>query len=79
MAADDIEQEVNIAILATDIKYIRQKIDGHCDDMKEIRKQMNSTNARVSSLENWRSGIVACLVMITVLIGWGWLTVGGAK
>ena len=47
-------------------------LKNHCDTQKNLPD-------RVSSLENWRSGIVACLVMMTVLIGWGWLTVGGAK
>ncbi len=77
MIDDDIKQEVNIAVLATDIKYIRKKIYGHCDDMKDLRKEMNSTNERVSSLESWRSVMVACIGLIGVLLTWGWLTIGG--
>ena len=67
MAVD--ESELDIRELRTDIKWIRQKMEGHCDEMKCL-------NTRVSSLEIWRSGIVAGLALLMILIGWGWVQPG---
>lgn len=60
------ENDLDIRELRTDIKWIRQKMECHCDEMSYL-------NARVSSLEIWRSGIVTGLVLLTILIGWGWV------
>ena len=48
------------------------KLKDHCENQKNLPD-------RVASLENWRSGIVACLGLVGILLTWGWLTVGGAK
>lgn len=47
-------------------------LKNHCESQKDLP-------GRVASLENWRSGIVACLGLVGILLTWGWLTVGGAK
>lgn len=44
-------------------------VEGHCDEMKCL-------NTRVSSLEIWRSGTVAGLALLMILIGWGWVQPG---
>jgi hypothetical protein len=68
MAVD--ESELDIRELRTDIKWIRQKLEGNCEENKKMRE-------RVSALENWRSGTVAALTLLAALIGWGWLQPGG--
>ena len=75
MAVD--ESELDIRELRTDIKCIRQKLEGNCGEMKCIREENKKTEGRVSALENWRSGTVAALALLTILIGWGWLRPGG--
>ena len=67
MAVD--ESELDIRELRTDIKWIRQKLEGNCGEMKCL-------NTRVSSLEIWRSGTVAGLALLMILIGWGWVQPG---
>lgn len=42
---------------------ITQKLDG-------ITAQTTATNGRVGKLENWRSAIMAAIIVISVLIGW---------
>lgn len=63
------ENDLDIRELRTDIKWIRQKMESHCDEMRCL-------NNRVSSLEIWRSGIVAGLALLMILIGWGWVQPG---
>lgn len=70
------ETDLDIREIRTDLKWIRQKMESHCDEMKCLREDCKKTDGRVSALENWRSGIVACLALITVLIGWGWISPG---
>lgn len=51
-------------------------------DLEKLKNQQEfhkDLPGRVSSLENWRSGIVMCLGLIGLLLTWGWLIVGGAK
>jgi hypothetical protein len=63
------ENDLDIREIRTDIKWIRQKMESHCDEMRCL-------NNRVSSLEIWRSGIVAGLALLMILIGWGWVQPG---
>jgi len=64
MAAE--ETDLDIREIKTDIKWIRQKMEEHCNEMERL-------NNRISSLEIWRSGTVAGLALLTILIGWGWV------
>ena len=63
------ENDLDIREIRTDIKWIRQKMESHCDEMRCL-------NNRVSALEIWRSGIVAGLALLMILIGWGWVQPG---
>ena len=72
-----------------DLKYVTKKVDSFCTfkdsaaiDISNLKNHCDTQKNlpdRVSSLENWRSGIVACLGLVGILLTWGWLTVGGAK
>ena len=70
------ETDLSIREMQTDLKWIRQKMESYCDETKCLREDCKKTDGRVSALENWRSGIVACLALLTVLIGWGWISPG---
>lgn len=60
-------------ILSTEIAGLKElmleKFDSLRITMGEIKEQTLKTNGRVSSLERWRSGIVACLSLIAFAIG----------
>lgn len=47
-------------------------LKNHCDQTKDIP-------TRVSSLEKWRTGLAYALAVVVLLMGWGWLVIGGAK
>lgn len=55
-------------------KAMSKKLDDFIDTMNDkldgITTQTTATNGRVGKLENWRSAIMAAIVVISVLIGW---------
>jgi hypothetical protein len=47
-------------------------LKSHCENSKDIP-------ARVSSLEKWRWGLTGAFAFMVLLMGWGWIVIGGAK
>ncbi len=47
-------------------------LKNHCDNTKDIPE-------RVNSLEKWRTGLAYAMAVLMLLMGWGWIVVGGAK
>ena len=47
-------------------------LNNHCENQKDLP-------ARVSSLEKWRWGLTGAFAVLCLLMGWGWIVVGGAK
>ena len=47
-------------------------LKSHCENQKDLP-------ARVSSLEKWRWALTGAFAFMVLLMGWGWIVVGGAK
>ena len=47
-------------------------LKSHCENQKDLP-------ARVSSLEKWKWGLTGAFALLTMLVGWGWVVIGGAK
>lgn len=64
MPGDDHDKLIEIG---SDVKHILAKFEAHCQRIDEAED-------KISALENWRSATVAGIGVLTVLIGWGLLT-----
>ena len=47
-------------------------LKNHCENTKDIPSS-------VCSLEKWRWGLTGAFALMVLLMGWGWIVVGGAK
>ena len=47
-------------------------LKNHCENTKDIP-------GRVCSLEKWRWGLTGAFALMVLLMGWGWIVIGGAK
>lgn len=70
------ETDLDIREMKTDIKWIRHQMENDHNEVNCLREDHEKTKERVSVLENWRYGIIACLALISLMIGWGWISPG---
>ena len=71
------------------LEFIQGKVTAFCQFKDSaaidiIKLQTNCSShqdlpGRVSSLEKWRWGLTGAFAVLCLLMGWGWIVVGGAK
>ncbi|MFA5378290.1 MAG: hypothetical protein WC455_21225 [Dehalococcoidia bacterium] len=56
--------------------------DSAAIDIANLKSHCETTKndpARISSLEKWRWGLTGAFAFMVLLMGWGWIVIGGAK
>ena len=83
------EMDTLLARLDTRTEYITKKVDSFCVfkdsaaiDIANLKNHCENTKdipGRVCSLEKWRWGLTGAFALMVLLMGWGWIVIGGAK
>jgi len=64
------------------LEFIQEKVTAFCafKDAASIEiSKCQGLPDRVTSLEKWRWGITGAFTLLVMLIGWGWMTIGGPR
>lgn len=71
------------------LEYIQDKVKTFCTfkdaaalDIANLQSNCRAHQdlpARVTSLEKWRWGLTGAFAFMILLVGWGWVVIGGAK